>query len=242
VSQKVDLLLAFSTSSVRAAKQATSTIPIVMYGVIDPAGRGLVASLARPGGNVTGLTDDAGTEIAGKYLQLIKEAVPQVSRVAVLGYALDPPETIFQPALDAAARALNVTLLVHELREPEKLEGAFAAMNKERAEALFVVQSPFMWTHKQRIVDLAAQGRLPAVYPERDFVEAGGLLSYGVDLLAVRRRVGLYVDRILKGARPADLPVERPTKFVFIVNLKTAKVLGVTIPQSLLLRADEVIQ
>lgn len=242
VSLKVDLLLAFSAASVRAAKQATTTIPIVMVGVLDPAGRGLVASLARPGGNVTGVADDAGREIAGKYLQLIKEAVPQVSRVAVLGYANDPPETIFRPHLEAAARALNITLLVHELREPERLEGAFAAMNKERAEALVVMQHPFMWTYKQRIVDLVAQGRLPAVYPERDFVKAGGLLSYGVDLLAVRRRVGFYVDKILKGARPADLPVEQPTKFELIINLGTAKTLGLTIPQSVLLRADEVIQ
>ncbi|HSC47175.1 MAG TPA: ABC transporter substrate-binding protein [Gammaproteobacteria bacterium] len=242
VSLKVDVLLVFSTASVRAAKQVTSTIPIVMLGVIDPAGRGLVASLARPAGNVTGVADDAGTEMAGRLLQLVKETVPRVSRVAVLGYENVPPETIYQSALEAAARALNVTLLVHELREPEKLEGAFAAMNKERAEALLVLQHPFMWTHRQRIVDLAAQGRLPAVYAERDFVKAGGLLSYGVDLLAVRRRVGFYVDKILKGARPSDLPVEQPTKFELVINLGTAKALGLTIPQSVLLRADEVVQ
>ena len=242
VNLKVDLLLAYSTSNVRAAKQATSTIPIVMLGVVDPVGRGLVASLARPGGNVTGLTDDAGRQIAGKYLQLLKEAIPQVSRVAVLGYENRPPETIFQSDLEAAASALHVTLQVHEVREPEQLEGAFAAMTRARAEALLVNPHPFMWTHAKRIVDLAAQSRLPGMYPGREFIAEGGLLAYTVDALGNWRRVGVYVDKILKGAKPADLPVERPTKFELLINLKTAKALGLTIPQFLLTQADEVIQ
>ena len=247
VGLKADLLLVFSTSNVRAAKQATSTIPIVMFGVIDPAGRGLVASLARPGGNVTGVADDAGTRIAGKYLQLLKEAVPKVSRVAVLTYLtpslLSPsPEIVHEPELEAAARALDVTLQYHQVSEPEKLESAFAAMIKSRAEALLVLPHPFMWDNAQRIVALAARRQLPAVYPGRDHAEAGGLLAYDVDRLAILQHIGVYVDRIFKGTNPADLAVEQPSKFDLIINLKTAKELGLTIPQSLLLRADEVIK
>ena len=242
VSLKVDLLVAYSTPNVRAAKQATSTIPIVMLGVIDPVGRGLVASLARPGGNVTGLADDAGREVAGTYLRLIKEALPQVSRVAFLGYASDPPETVWRAELEATARALHVTLLPYELREPEALDSAVAAMNKARAEALLVAPHPFMYTHAQQIVDLANRNRLPAMYPDRYFADAGGLLVYGVDLLAIRRRVGFYVDEIFKGAKPSDLAVEQPTRFELLINLKSAKELGLTIPQSLLLRAADVVQ
>jgi putative ABC transport system substrate-binding protein len=242
VSLKVDLLVVFSTANVRAAKQATSTIPIVMVGVLDPVGRGLVASLARPGGNVTGLAGDAGKEIAGKYLQFLKEAVPAASRVAVLAYLVDVPENLFTPVLEAAARALNVTLQYYELREPEKLDGAFAAMTKARTEALLVLPHPFMSTHARRIVDLAAQSRLPAMYPHREMVEPGGLLTYDLDGPAIWRRIGIYVDKIFKGAKPGDLPVEQPTKFYLTINLKTAKALGLVVPQSLLLRADEVIQ
>ena len=242
VSLKVDLLGVFSTANVRAAKQATSTIPIVMVGVIDPVGRGLVASLARPGGNVTGLADHAGVPIAAKNLQILKEAVPKASRVAVLAYLTDVPETVFTPDLEAAARALDVTLQYYELREPDKLDGAFAAMTKARTEALLVIPHPFMATHARRIVDLAAQNRLPAMYPFREMVEPGGLLIYDVDRPDTFRRIGLYVDKILKGAKPGDLPVEQPDKFNLIVNLKTAKALGITIPQSLFVRADEVIQ
>jgi len=240
VSLNVDLLVAFSSPNVRAAKQATITIPIVMVGVVDPVGRALVASLARPGGNVTGLAGDAGKEIVGKYLQLLKEAVPHASRVAVLGYLT--PETVFGPDLQAAARALDVTLQDYELREPEKLDGVFAAMTKARAEALLVIPHPFMATHARRIVDLAAQNRLPAMYPFREMVEPGGLLTYDVDGPAIFRRIGLYADKIFKGTKPGDLPVEQPTKFYLTINLKTAKALGITIPQSLLVRADEVIQ
>jgi putative ABC transport system substrate-binding protein len=243
VSLKVDLLVAVTTANVRAAKQATSALPIVMLGVINPAGQGLVASLARPGGNVTGLTDDAGTQIVGKYLQLLKEAVPQTSRVAELGYLRDPPEPpVFTADMEAAAKALNVTLQHYKVREPEKLEGAFAAMTKARAEALLVLPDPFWWSHARRIVELAAERRLPAVYPGRAHVEAGGLMAYDVNRTDIRRRIGLYADKIFKGAKPGDLPVEQPTKFDLSINLKTAKELGLTIPQSLIMQADEVIQ
>ena len=242
VGLNVDLIVAASTANVRAARQATSTIPIVMVGVIDPAGRGLVASLARPGGNVTGLAEDAGVQIAGKYLQLLKEIVPHLTRAAVLTYRLDTPEIVFRTEVEAAARALGVTLQYYELREPEKLEGAFADMTKARAEGLVVMPAPFTGAHARRIVELAAQGRLPAVYPFREHAEAGGLLVYDINRAAVWRRIGHYVDRIFKGARPADLPVEQPADFDLILNLSTAKTLGLTIPQTLLQRADEVIQ
>jgi putative ABC transport system substrate-binding protein len=242
VSLKVDLLVANGTTQVRAAKQATSAIPIVMYGVIDPVRRGLVASLAHPGGNVTGPTDTL-MEMEGKRLQLLKEAVPTVSRVAVLSYSTGTHEGIFEREREAAARALGVTLQSYGVRALEEIAGAFTAMTKARAEALFVDPHPFWGGHEQRrIVELAAQSRLPAVYPVRAFVQAGGLLAYDVDQPAIRRRVGFYVDSILKGAKPGDLPVEQPTKFELVINLKTAKSLGLIIPQSLLSRADEVIQ
>ena len=241
-SLKVDLIVAFSTANVRAAKQATSAIPIIMIGVINPAGRGLVESLARPGANVTGLAEDAGVQIVGKYLQILNEAVPKLSRVAFLAYQTEPIEIVFRSEAEAAARALDVMPQFHYVREPEKLEATFAAMTKARAEALVVMPHPFMSTHARRIVELAAQSRLPAIYPDRDHVEAGGLLAYDVNRLDIRRRVGLYADKIFKGAKPGDIPVEQPTDFDLIINLKTAHALGLTIPPSLLLRADEVIK
>ena len=242
VSLKVDLLVANGTTQVRAAKQATSTIPIVMVGVIDPVRRGLVASLAQPGGNVTGLTDTF-LEMEGKRLQLLKEAVPTISRVAVLSYSTDTPEPTFGREVRAAAQALGVTLQSYGVRESAELTGAFTAITRARAEALFVDPHPF-WgpPEQQRIIELAAQSRLPAVYPWRQFVEAGGLMAYDVNQLTIRRRLGVYVDKIFKGANPGDLPVEQPTKFELIINLKTAKALGLTIPQSLLMRADEVVE
>ncbi len=244
VSLKVDLIVANGTASVQATKQASSTIPIVMVGVIDPVGRGLVASLARPGGNVTGLTDSAGPEIAGKYLQLLKEAVPRVSRVAVLRRRPDPlePPSAYVGEAQAAARALNLTLQPYEVQDPEEFAGAFAAMTRARAEALLVLPHPFWAVHATRIIDLAAQSRLPVMYPFRVIVEAGGLMSYEANRPDVRRRLGSYVDKILKGAKPGDLPVELPTKFELVINLKTAKALGLTIPPAILMRADEVIQ
>ena len=242
VSLKVDLLVANGTTQVRAAKQATSTIPIVMYGVIDPVRRGLVASLAHPGGNVTGPTDTP-MELEGKRLQLLKEAVPTVSRVAVLGYSSGTPEPLFGREREAAAQALGVTLQSYGVRASEEIAGAFAAMTRARAEALFVDPHPFWVPDVQRqVIDLAARNRLPAMYFLRDFVTAGGLMAYDVNQATIRRRVGSYVDRILKGAKPGDLPVEQPTKLDLFINLKTAKALGLTIPQSLLMRADEVVE
>jgi putative ABC transport system substrate-binding protein len=241
VSLKPDLIVANSIANVRAAKQVTSTIPIVMVGVIDPVRRGLVASLAHPGENVTGLTDSY-MEMDGKRLQFLKEAVPTVTRVAVLGHPGVTPEPAFQRDRETAARALDVTLQVYDIRDPADFEGAFSAVTQARAEALFVVADPFWWLHRHRIVELAAQHRLPAVYPGRDFVQVGGLMSYDVNGRDIMRRVGIYVDKIFKGANPGDLPVEQPTKFDLVINLKTAKALGLTIPQSLLLRVDEVIE
>jgi putative ABC transport system substrate-binding protein len=242
VDMKVDLIVAASTANVRAAKQATGTVPIIMAGVMDPVRRGLVASLARPGGNVTGLSEDAGTQIAGKYLQLLREVAPRVSRVAVLSYLLDPPEEVHRADLEEAARTLGMTLLYHRLREADTLEAAFAAMVTEGAEALAVLPHPFMGANAKRIVDLAMERKLPAVFPFREHAQAGGLLVYDVDRARIYRRIGAYADKIFKGAKPADLPVEQPTEFDLIVNLRTAKALGIAIPQAMLLRADEVIR
>ena len=244
VSLKPDLIVAESSVNVRAAKQATTQIPILMVGVIDPVQRGLVASLAHPGGNVTGLTETVGTEQEGKRLQLLKEAVPKVSRVAVLTHSSSgPPEpNLFQREREAAARTLGLTLQSYGVREPSEFAAAFAAMTKAGAEALFVEPDPFWGDYEQQIVVLATQSRLPAVYPWREFVRVGGLLAYDVDDRAIVRRLGAYVDKIFHGGKPGDLPVEQPTKFELVINLKTARALGLTIPQSILVQADEVIQ
>ena len=242
VSLKPDLLVAFSTPNVRGAKQATTTLPIVMVIVIDPVGRGLVPSLARPGGNVTGLTG-APLEMEGKRLQLLKEAIPTLSRVAVLGYSGGTtPEPAFRREREDAGRAVGVTVQVYGVREPTEFTGTFAAMTKWQAEALSLESHPFLNLHIRRLVDLAAQSRLPAMYYDREFVTAGGLMAYGADFSDIWRRVGSYVDRILKGANPGDLPVEQPTKYDLFINGKTAKALGLTIPPALLMRAEEVIQ
>jgi len=246
VTLRVDLIIANNTNQVQAAKAATSTISIVMWGVIDPVRRGLVASLARPGANVTGLTDDAGLGILGKYLQLLKETVPTASRIASLhpppSVPGEPTSTDWQRLLEAEARTLGVALQPYRLQGPEDLEGVFAAMTKARAEAVLLVPSPFFGLHKPRIIGLAAQYRLPAMYPDRDDAVAGGLMAYAPDELATARRLVAYVDRILKGAKPGELPVEQPTEFKLILNFKTAKALGLTIPPTLLLQAEEVIK
>jgi len=241
VSLKPDLIVAMGTVLVLAAKQATRTIPIVMVDVGDPVGRGLVASLVHPGGNVTGLTFTF-MEMEGKRLQLLKEAVPKASRVAVLSYLTGAPRSGFRREEETAARALGVTLQFYEVRALEELEAAFVAMKKERAEALLVVPDPFFYLHAQRIVDLAAKSRLPAMYPFRESAKAGGLMAYDLNRPEVFRRIGFYVDKILKGTNPGDLPVEQPTKFELVINLKTANALGLKIPESLLRRADEVVQ
>jgi putative ABC transport system substrate-binding protein len=248
VSLKSDVIVAGGTNQVRAAMQATITIPIVMHSVVEPVRRGLVASLSRPGGNVTGLADTPGVEIYGKYLQFLKEAVPTASRVATLTHCPGLPQSDspwlreIEKELATEARALGVRLQSYGVRDSEELEGAFLAMTKARVEALLVLPHPFFSTYVQRIADLAAQSRLPALYPDRKYVEAGGLISYAMDELDLPRRLGEYVDRILKGAKPGDLPVEQPAKYELLINLKTAKALGLTIPRTLLIQADEVIR
>jgi putative ABC transport system substrate-binding protein len=242
VSLKVDLIVAVGNARARAAKQATSVIPIVMVYVIDPVNEGLVASLAQPGANVTGVTMDAGLEVLGKHLELLKEAAPKVSRVAIL-YSPDSPNTpAFLRETQAASRGLGVRLQFYEVRDPKEFDSAFAAMTKARAGALLVLPHPFIYVHARRIADLAAKSRLPAVYPFREAVEAGGLMAYAANAPDMFRRAGAYVDKILKGAKPADLPVEQPTKFELVININTAKALGLKVPQSVLIRADEVIQ
>ncbi|HEY7676461.1 MAG TPA: ABC transporter substrate-binding protein [Candidatus Methylomirabilis sp.] len=237
----VDLIFAVGTPGALAAKQATSVIPIVMAYVGDPVEQGLVASLARPGGNVTGLTFLVGPEIAGKYLELLKEAVPKASRVAVLLNPTGRFSAILKQT-QAAAQALAVKLQPIKVRSPNELEGAFAAMARGRANALLVLPHPFTFAHARRIADLAAKSRLPAVYAYRESVEGGGLMAYAANAPDMFRRAASYVDKILRGAKPADLPVEQPMRFELVINLKTAKALGLTIPQSVLFRADKVIQ
>jgi putative ABC transport system substrate-binding protein len=244
VALKVDVILAGGTPQALAAKQATGTIPIVFAGVSDPVTSGLVASLARPGGNVTGLATLV-PELVGKCLEQLKQAVPGVSRVAVLWHPGVTGERTAKDVLkraEVAARALGVRPLFVEARGPEDFDRAFSDMTRARAGALTALPSVMFILERRRLVDLAAKNRLPAVYPWRDFVDAGGLMSYGPNIADLFRRAATYVDKILKGAKPADLPVEQPTKFELVINLKTAKALGLTIPQSLLQRADEVIQ
>jgi putative ABC transport system substrate-binding protein len=238
---KVDVIVTYAPPAIQAAKQATGTIPIVMGGVIDPVATGFVASLARPGGNITGLSLMA-PELVGKQLEILKEMVPKVSRVAVLG---NPANAGTAPQLrhaQDAARALKLQLQLLEARGPDEIDSAFAVMIKEGAGAVVVLVDSMLVDQRTRIADLAARRRLPSVYGLIDFVEAGGLMFYGANDADRFRRAAYLVDRILKGAKPADLPVEQPTKFELVINLKTAKALGLTIPQSLLLRANEVIQ
>ena len=243
VSLQPDLIVTNGFSyNVRALKQATSKIPIVMVEVTDPVGRGFVASLGHPGGNITGLSDTIGVEFRGKQPQLLKEAAPKVSRVALLRYSRPGGSPGLWREEEEPARALGLTLQLYAVRAPEELEGAFTAMTKARAEALLVEDFAFVWAHAHRIVELSAKSRLPDMYPGRAFVEAGGLMAYAVNLPDMFRHLGFYVDKILKGANPGDLPVEQPTKFELVINLKTAKALGLTIPPSLLNRADDVIQ
>jgi putative ABC transport system substrate-binding protein len=238
----VDVIVAGAAPAPEAAKGATSTIPIVMAGTHpDPVGRGLVASLARPGGNVTGLAFGA-SELRGKQLQLLKETVPRLGLVAVLSDPTNPLHAQELRGVEGAARALKVRLRVVEARAPSEFAEAFLVATRERAGALMVLGGSMLFTHRARLAELATQYRLPAMLTGRDSVEAGGLMAYGADIGAGFRRAADYVDRILKGARPSDLPVEQPTKFELVLNLKTAKALGLTIPPAVLARADEVIQ
>src|SRR6266481_849839 len=227
---KVDLIVASAgTQAATEAKAATETIPIVMIYVRDPVGNGLIASLARPGGNVTGVSGSAGLELFAKQLELLKETVPKIRRVAILS---NPDNAYHQLAIrevNVAARSLGVQLQLLEARGPNEFDGSFAAMAKERVGALLVLSDAMLSSHRTRLADLAARSRLPSAYAVRESVEAGGLMSYGPSFLDLYRRSAAYVDKILKGAKPADLPVEQPTKFELVINLKTAKALGLTI-------------
>ena len=240
---QVDLVVVPSTPTALAAKNATKTIPIVTVGVGDPVGLGLVASLARPEGNITGLTSFVTREIAGKQLELLKETAtaPKVSRVAVLWNPATPGNALSLRATEIASRALGVQPQPLEARSVNDFDSAFAAIATKRAGSLLVLGDVMFVTHRIRLADLAAKSRLPAMYPAREYVQAGGLMSYGHFFPELFRRAATYVDKILKGAKPADLPVEQPTKFELMINLKTAKALGLTIPPSVLLRADQVI-
>ena len=242
VGLKVDVIVTVGNAATGALKRATATVPIVMATSGDPVGAGLVTSLAHPGGNVTGLTVIAGRDLPGKQLELLKEVVPKFARVAYLFDAANPGSLLAQKEFEAAARALGVELRLTEIRNENDLEAAFTAIAKERVSGLLVAAGPFETVHRRRIVDLAVSSRLPAMYGARWFVDDGGLISYGVSVLDNFRRAATYVDKILKGAKPADLPVEQPTKFELVINLKTAKALGLTIPPSLLARADQVIE
>jgi putative ABC transport system substrate-binding protein len=238
---KVDVIVAQSGGATQAAQQATRTIPIVMSIVLDPVGSGLVPSLARPGGNVTG-TSFMGPDLVGKQLELLKELVPKVSRVAFLLHPANPGSALILREAEAAARILKVRLQLLEARGPPEIDSAFAAMTRERVGALLIFPDPLFGTQRRQIAELAAKRRIPAIYGGAvEYAEAGGLMVYGPNIPDLERRAATYVDKILKGAKPADLPVEQPTKFELIINLKTAKALGLTIPQSVLGRADEVI-
>jgi putative tryptophan/tyrosine transport system substrate-binding protein len=237
----VDVIVA-TDRAVGAARRATDTTPIVSVGIDDLDADGGAASLARPGRNVTGLSSDVDVGAAnGKRLQLLTEAAPKASRVAFLSYRSRPSDRFWHPATEAAARALGLTLVWVGADTPEELEAAFAAIVKERANALFVDDTSVNYAQMRSIGELTKKLRLPAIYARREGPEAGGLMSYGSNLADLFRRAATFVDKILKGAKPGDLPIERPTKFELVINLKTAKALGLTIPQTLLHRADEVI-
>jgi len=237
---KVDVIFVRSTAAVQTAKNATTTVPIVSVSG-DPVGLGLVTSLARPGGNITGLANLT-PELAGKRLELLKEVIPQVSRVAVLWYPDTPSAAFRVRETEAASPSLGIKLQLVEVREANDFELAFSAMKKERAGALVPLRGTLIVNHLKRIAELAAKNRLPAMYDDREFTEAGGLMSYGTMLADLDRRAATYIDKILKGAKPADLPVEQPKKFEFIVNLKAAKLIGLTISPNVLARADKVIR
>jgi putative tryptophan/tyrosine transport system substrate-binding protein len=245
VQRGVDVIVARTTVAALAAKQATSTIPIVFTEVGDPVARGLVASIARPGGNATGFGSFASVEVNAKRLALLVEAVPGIARVAVLRYKNPALQELPRSSLDVfreAAQKLGVALQIHHVQQPADLEMAFVAMTRERAGGLVLVGAPFFLMHRATILRLTAQHRLPAISTERPFAELGGLMAYVEYTPDTERRVAVFVDKILKGAKPADLPVEQPTKFEFVINLKTAKALGLIIPPSALLQADHIIE
>ena len=238
----VDIFVTGSNPVIAAVKQVTATIPVVMAVSRDPVGSGFIASLARPGGNITGLANDPAPEIGGKNLQLLKEAAPRVSRVAFLWNPVPLGAGTYKNAVESTARNLGVTFQSVEVRGRDEFEGAFAAMVRERANGVVVASDPVLFGPRSQVVLLAGKTRLPAVYPQREFVDAGGLISYGTNLADQFRRAAIYVEKILKGAKPGDLAVEQATKFELVINLKTAKALGLTIPPAVLARADQVIE
>ena len=235
VASNVDVIVTAGTPASLAVKKATTTIPLVMVAVGDPVATGLVASLARPGGNITGLME-------GKRLELLREVVPKVSHIAVLWNAARPIQVIEEGEVRAAARVLEIKMLSLGVRTREEIDDALATIIRERPDALLVLADRLFLHHRTRIIAFAAQERLPGVHAYRELIEAGGLMSYGPSYADMHRRAAAYVDKILKGAKPADLPVERPVKFELVVNLKAAKALGLTIPPSVIFRADEIIE
>lgn len=238
--RKVNVIVAWGEVGIRAARTATRTIPIVMGNSGDPVGTGLIASLARPGGNITG-SSLVLPELGGKRLALLREAVPTISHVAVLWNPTNAAKPLEWKSTEAAAEVLGVQVTSVTVREPSEFVSAFAAISRARPDALMVFAEPLTVNHRHQIGEFAVSNRLPMIAELREFAEAGGLMTYGPSLLALSRRAATYVDKILKGAKPADLPVEQPNKFEMVINLKTAKALGLTIPESVLIRADEVI-
>jgi putative ABC transport system substrate-binding protein len=238
---KIDVIVASNPAATFAAKSATTSIPIVMVNTPDPVQLGLVVSLGRPGGNVTGTTT-LSADLSIKQLGLLKETVPRVVRIAVLSNPSNPWHSLAIKGAEAAARSLAVQLQIVAVRGPEELDNAFATMTRERAGAVLVLSDPMTFLHRIRLADLAAKRRLPAMYGVRGYVDAGGLMSYRAHQADLYRRVGSYVDRIVKGAKSDDLPIEQPTRFEPVINLRTAKAIGLTIPRDLLIRADQVIE
>jgi putative ABC transport system substrate-binding protein len=238
---KVDVIVTSASQETRAAKEATNTIPIVMTNEGDPVETGFVASLARPGGNITGLSTFS-PELSGKRLELLKEIVPKLSRVAVLGSSTNPGNADTLRELEVAAQELKVKLQYLDILNPNDIETAFRAAGKERAGAVILLSNSILTSQRRQIIDLAVKSRLPVSYARPEFVESGGLMTYGPSFVDLCRRAATYVDKILKGTNPADLPVEQPMKFEFVVNLKAAKQIGLTIPPNVLTRADKVLK
>ena len=241
VRRKVDVIVVQSTPGMQAVKGATSTIPVVMALVGDPVGSGLVTNLAHPGGHVTGLSTMT-TDLSAKRLQLLKETIPQLARVAVLWNPDTPYHARVIQELKAAAPALSLKLSFVPARKPDEFSSAFSEISRTHAQGLYLIDDAIFFAHRTTLLKLASMASLPALYAQREFVEAGGLMSYGTNIEDMLRRSAGFVDKILRGAKPGDLPIEQPTKFDLVVNLKTAKVLGITIPQSILLQAEEVIR
>jgi putative ABC transport system substrate-binding protein len=241
IQRRVEVIVAYSTVAAQAAKRATPTIPIVLAVVADPVGSGLVTNLAHPGGNITGLSMMT-SELTGKRLQLLKDAIPRLTRAAILGNPDAPHHPKAIEDLKAVAPSLTIDLSFVEARTLEEFGRAFSDISRSRSQALYVIDDALFFTHRTRLVKLALKARLPAINAPREFAEEGGLMSYGTNIGELLHRSAAYVDKILKGAKPGDMPIEQPAKFEFVVNLKTARVIGITIPNSVLARADDVIQ